>query len=97
MRFERLRRTGHAWRLKSRAVLGVRQAALLCAQVLLWALSGGHAGAGPAGNAYFPTATLKGQISVRTWKDFRDERIVKQDLDYSCGAASVATIMKGFY
>ncbi len=91
------RRTGHAWRLKPRAVPVVRQAALLCAQALLWALPGGSAGADPAGNAHFSTATLKGQISVRTWKDFRDERIVKQDLDYSCGAASVATIMNGFY
>ena len=43
------------------------------------------------------TATLQGQIPIKTWKDLRDEQIVKQDLDYSCGAASVATIMNGFY
>jgi len=43
------------------------------------------------------TATLQGQIPIKTWKDLRDDQIVKQDLDYSCGAASVATIMNGFY
>ncbi len=43
------------------------------------------------------TATLQGQIPLKTWKALRDEQIVKQDLDYSCGAASVATIMNGFY
>jgi len=43
------------------------------------------------------TATLLGQIPIKTWKDLRDEQIVKQELDYSCGAASVATIMNGFY
>lgn len=27
----------------------------------------------------------------------RDDRIIKQDMDYSCGAASLATILNGFY
>ncbi len=39
----------------------------------------------------------KTEISVKSWKDLRDEHIVKQDLDYSCGAASTATILNGFY
>ncbi len=37
------------------------------------------------------------QVSVKSWKALRDEHIVKQDLDYSCGAASAATIMNSFY
>ena len=37
------------------------------------------------------------EVSVKSWKELRDEHIVKQDLDYSCGAASAATIMNGFY
>lgn len=36
-------------------------------------------------------------ISVKSWKELRDERIIKQDLDYSCGAASTATILSSFY
>lgn len=50
-----------------------------------------------AGEVVFSTATLKGHLPVKTWKDLRDDSVVKQDLDYSCGAASVATIMNGFY
>ncbi|MBB6520024.1 C39 family peptidase [Pseudoteredinibacter isoporae] len=38
-----------------------------------------------------------GVLSVKTWKDIRDENVVKQKLDYSCGAASVATILNHFY
>lgn len=34
---------------------------------------------------------------VRSWKALRDQKIVKQDLDYSCGAASLATILNSYY
>lgn len=30
---------------------------------------------------------------VKSWKTLRDEGITKQDLDYSCGAASLATLL----
>jgi len=36
-------------------------------------------------------------ISVRNWRYLRDDRIVKQQFDYSCGASSIATILKEFY
>nr|WP_233171150.1 C39 family peptidase [Herbaspirillum sp. ASV7] len=36
-------------------------------------------------------------LPVRSWKSLRDHRIVKQDLDYSCGSASLATLLNGFY
>lgn len=48
-------------------------------------------------DVYLSTTTINGPLPIKTWKDLRDEHIVKQDLDYSCGAASVATIMNGFY
>lgn len=38
-----------------------------------------------------------GKIKVQSWKALRDFNIVKQDLDYSCGAASVATLLNNFY
>jgi len=47
--------------------------------------------------AQINTATLNGAVPIRTWKTMRDERVVKQDLDYSCGAASLATVMQEFY
>ncbi len=40
---------------------------------------------------------LPGSASIRTWKDLRDDDVVKQDLDDSCGAASLATILNSFY
>ncbi|WP_047949586.1 C39 family peptidase, partial [Neisseria gonorrhoeae] len=36
-------------------------------------------------------------IHVRSWKARRDSGIVKQDLDFSCGAASIATLLNNFY
>ena len=32
------------------------------------------------------------EIKVKSWKQIRDHNIVKQDLDFSCGAASIATL-----
>lgn len=40
---------------------------------------------------------LRGAIPVTSWKTLRDSGVVKQDLDYSCGAASIATILNGYY
>jgi predicted double-glycine peptidase len=42
-----------------------------------------------------PSAT--GTLPVHSWKAARDARIVKQNLDYSCGAAALATILQSFY
>ncbi len=56
-----------------------------------------YVGATIATEALISTATLNGTVAVKSWKQLRDAGVVKQDLDYSCGAASVATIMNGFY
>jgi len=37
------------------------------------------------------------EIQVKSWKSIRDKNIVKQDLDYSCGSASIATILNGYF
>ena len=37
------------------------------------------------------------QVPVKNWKTLRDAQVVKQDLDYSCGAASLATLLNYFY
>jgi predicted double-glycine peptidase len=41
------------------------------------------------------TATIR--VPVQSWKAMRDSRIVKQGLDYSCSAASLATLLNEFY
>jgi predicted double-glycine peptidase len=37
------------------------------------------------------------QLPIRSWKSLRDDGIVKQRYDYSCGAASMATILNAVY
>lgn len=43
------------------------------------------------------THSVHGIIPIQSWKTLRDARIVKQDLDYSCSAASLATLLNEFY
>ena len=38
------------------------------------------------------SAEMKG--AVFSWKELRDKEVVKQQFDYSCGAASIATVLK---
>ena len=40
---------------------------------------------------------IASSIPMQNWKSLRDARVVKQDLDFSCGAASMATILNEFY
>ena len=47
--------------------------------------------------AELKSTSLHGSIGVTSWKALRDFRVVKQEFDYSCGAASVATLLNGFY
>ncbi|MCL7930877.1 C39 family peptidase [Halomonas llamarensis] len=48
-------------------------------------------------SAYISNAHLRGSIGITSWKSLRDSEVVKQDLDASCGAASVATILNEHY
>lgn len=43
------------------------------------------------------TPLLTGQAPVKSWKTLRDAQVVKQDLDYSCGAAALATLLSEYY
>jgi len=43
------------------------------------------------------TPTLAGQVPIKSWKTLRDARVVKQDRDFSCGAASLATLLNEQY
>jgi hypothetical protein len=35
--------------------------------------------------------------SVKSWTEFRDENVIKQKYDFSCGTSSLATILKYFF
>lgn len=43
------------------------------------------------------TPSLNGELAVKTWKSHRDAHVVKQNQDFSCGAASLATLLNGYY
>lgn len=51
----------------------------------------------PTEGALLSTHSAHGVVPVRSWKTLRDARVVKQDLDYSCSAASLATLLNEFY
>lgn len=36
-------------------------------------------------------------LNIKSWKNLRDDSIVKQDLDYSCGASSITTLLNNFF
>lgn len=36
-------------------------------------------------------------IHLKDYKSLRDDGIIKQDLDYSCGAASIATLLNNYF
>lgn len=48
-------------------------------------------------NLSFLIQTAHIRVPIQSWKTLRDARIVKQDLDYSCSAASLATLLNEFY
>ncbi len=47
--------------------------------------------------SFIDLKSLKGTVSISTWKSIRDGKIEKQDEDFSCGSAATATILKSFY
>lgn len=47
--------------------------------------------------AYLSTPSAHGEVATQSWKELRDAHVVKQDRDYSCGAASLATLLNEFY
>jgi len=51
----------------------------------------------PGDSAWLQTHNATGRVRVTSWKALRDARIVKQDFDYSCGAASLATLLTEYY
>ena len=51
----------------------------------------------PAYSVQLSTLSANGEVTSQSWKALRDAKIVKQAQDFSCGAASLATLLNGFY
>lgn len=45
----------------------------------------------------FATATYPDATTIKSWKTIRDFNVVKQQVDYSCGLASLATILNNVF
>jgi len=56
-----------------------------------------HAGQAQASTAIVSTHSATLEIPVKSWKALRDAQVVKQDLDFSCGSAALATLLNHFY
>lgn len=50
-----------------------------------------------ADTAQVLTYSINRELPVQSWKTLRDKRVVKQNLDISCGAASIATLLTEYY
>jgi len=46
---------------------------------------------------YLATPNINGEVAAQSWKSRRDAQIVKQNEDFSCGAASLATLLNSYY
>jgi predicted double-glycine peptidase len=49
------------------------------------------------GEILLPDSTYAFQVPVKSIKELREERVVKQNYDFSCGAAAVATLLTFSY
>ena len=47
--------------------------------------------------AMFSYADEPEPIKLKSWTSLKHEQVVQQGLDYSCGAASIATILKYYF
>lgn len=50
-----------------------------------------------ADTAQVLTYSINRELPVQSWKVLRDKRVIKQNLDISCGAASIATLLTEYY
>ena len=60
------------------------------AALLAWPLPG-------LGERLVELGAVRLEVKAKSWKDFRDQGVVKQEHDFSCGAASLATVLKHYY
>ncbi len=52
---------------------------------------------GPATLAWIEEGSFRGSLPLVSWKELRDRELSKQQLDFSCGAASLATMLNYYH
>lgn len=75
----------------------MEQRRLLACILILKALVGDVNMADTSGLDSFPSTAGETTVRRHTLKELRDQYVVKQHLDYSCGAAALATLMIFYY
>jgi predicted double-glycine peptidase len=75
----------------------MRLLSVLIASLFLMSFSYAYEGKKSSEVVLLQTPSIVVNVPVRSWKTLRDARVVKQDLDYSCSAASLATLLNEFY
>jgi uncharacterized protein len=86
--------------------LAVRTARFVTVSIAAVALSATALAAPPVDNSEKPWTELRAPLRdpdhvfrewVWSWKDIRDRNVVKQNRDYSCGAASLCTLLQFYW
>ncbi|MEM8786388.1 MAG: peptidase C39, partial [Pseudomonadota bacterium] len=65
----------------------------LAAALMLGLAAPAQASEAQSSEARFEVNGTRLSVPIKTWKDLRDQNVVRQQLDYSCGAAAMATLM----
>lgn len=52
---------------------------------------------GPSAFAWIEEGSFRGPLPLVSWKQLRDRELSKQQLDFSCGAASLATLLNFYH
>lgn len=67
----------------------LRSVVLLLALSLALGVSQAH--------GWMEEGSLRGPLTLVSWKELRDRELSKQQLDFSCGAAALATLLNHYY
>jgi predicted double-glycine peptidase len=51
----------------------------------------------PQTHAWMEAGSIRGPLPLIPWKELRDRELSKQRLDFSCGAAALATLLNHYY
>ncbi len=67
--------------------------------LLIITLQGCAVSAGRISGSALPirTGTLRGMSPIHSWKELRDQNVVLQKFDYSCGSGALATLMRYYF
>lgn len=89
------RRLGDAGPSARQGSTGMRAASLTCAALLLWAALPVSQAVG--GTVFAPSSGVLAEIPVLSMKEMRFRTVIRQQYDFSCGSAALATLLTFHY